>query len=96
MQRLLHALPVIVAELGWATLARWGAQRRCPAGLRAGVPAVGGLSRDAQVTGDLGLGGPCGEQLRGGQAALFKAWMGASMAVTSAGLERRGCAQAPP
>ena len=68
--------PADPAQLGGAELGRLalagGAHPSHAAVAPAGIPAAGGLRRDAQLTGDLGFGPALGEQVGGLQAAAFQ------------------------
>jgi len=68
--------PADPGQLGRSELGRFalagGAHPRRTAIAPAGIPAVGGLGRHAQLTGDLGPGLALGEQVGGLQPAAFQ------------------------
>jgi hypothetical protein len=68
--------PPELGQLGGSELGRLavagGAHPGRTAAAPAGMPAAGGLRRDAQLAGDLGTGLALGEQLGGLQAAAFQ------------------------
>jgi hypothetical protein len=74
LQRLLDRLQLRIGDLGAPAGRPAALESGGSCGLPAGMPAAGALPGDVQLTGDLGLGAPLGEQLSG---AFRWAWRAA-------------------